>query len=190
MAFDNMDDLDMDMGLEEEEVGGPLPEEASNRTFVIVAGVLGAIMVLSLVCVAIYAFVVLPQTRSSKATQAAQLEAQNTAMALEITQTSVASKWTATPRPTNTPVPATNTPVVVQATSTSTPIIDAVATTQAALYTQVAQAQLTQVTPPTYLPTSGFFDDVVTSGGVPGLLALAAVLVVVIFLARRLRTAA
>jgi hypothetical protein len=53
------------------------------------------------------------------------------------------------------------------------------------LFTQAAEAQLTVIPTSTALPDSGFADDV----GLPGLIGLAAVLVVVVFLARRLRSA-
>jgi LPXTG-motif cell wall-anchored protein len=55
----------------------------------------------------------------------------------------------------------------------------------AALLTQAAAAQKTVIPTSTLLPKSGFADEV----GAPSLLGLAVLLVVVIFLARRLRTA-
>ena len=185
MAFE-----DTEMEMEEEEPQSPPPEESNNRTFIIVAAILGGIMLLALLCTAAYAFVILPRTRSQKEAQVATLNAQNTALAKAATQTSEVLKWTPTPKPTNTPTKpaATATPVVVvQATNTPTenPEIRASTQTAEALYTQVAEAQLTTIPTSTALPTSGFADEV----GVPGLLALAAVLVIVIFLVRRLRTA-
>jgi hypothetical protein len=143
-------------------------------------------MLLALIGTAIYAFVLLPQNRNQRATQAAQVAAQNTAVSLGLTQTASAKRWTATSLPATPTQAATKTPVVVaaEATRTPTPILDAAATTQAAFYTQVAAAQTTQAAGATALPTSGFADEV----GVPGLLALGAVFVVVIFLVRRLRT--
>jgi LPXTG-motif cell wall-anchored protein len=55
----------------------------------------------------------------------------------------------------------------------------------AALITQGAAAAKTPVVTSTALPQTGFAEDV----GLPGLLGVAVVLVVVIFLTRRLRTA-
>lgn len=178
MAFENSD---VEPGMEE---AGPPPEESSNRTFLIVAAILGGIMLLSLLCVAGYALVIYPQRQSSKQTDIAR----STAAAIAFQQTSEAQKWTATPtkaKPTNTPLPPTNTPVVKIATNT--PITPDVRTaTVAALQTQAAAAQKTPTISTTpKLPTSGFADQV----GIPGMLGLAIVLVVVIFLARRLRTA-
>jgi hypothetical protein len=53
------------------------------------------------------------------------------------------------------------------------------------LFTLAAEVTQTTILTSTALPTSGFADEV----GAPGLLALAVVLVVVIFLVRRLRMA-
>jgi len=54
-----------------------------------------------------------------------------------------------------------------------------------AAYTQAAAAQLTVVPTTTALPTTGFADEV----GLPGLVVMALAFVIVILLARRLRTA-
>ena len=56
----------------------------------------------------------------------------------------------------------------------------------AALFTQQAANALTITPVSTGLPDTGFMDN----AGIPGLVALAASLVLVIFLARRLRTGA
>jgi len=54
MSFDNLD-TDDDVSSDIEEEGGT-PEEASNRTFLIVAGVFGAIVVLSLICLVLFVY--------------------------------------------------------------------------------------------------------------------------------------
>ena len=52
MAFDNYDSDEVQSDIDDEESG--TPEEASNRTFLIVAGVFGAIVVLSLICLVLF----------------------------------------------------------------------------------------------------------------------------------------
>ncbi len=190
MAFD-----DMDIDYEDEEGEGAPAEESGNRTFIIIAAVLGAIMLLTLFCIAIYAFVMLPRQRANNQAQIAQATEsarQLTAVAISAKQTNDASQWTATPTITATPAPATPTPtrtsvLVLPSPTSGTPEIDPRTATVAALLTQAAgNLTLTPISPtPSSMPTTGFAEDM----GVPGLLALAVVFVVVIFLARRFRTA-
>ena len=188
-SFDDGFDDDLD-GEYDDEAGDE--EGSSNRTFIIVAGILGAILILAIICLAVYAMVVMPQQRSAQATQAADVNAQNTQVAMAAAMTAQADAWTLTPTQTNTPLPATVTPsptAVIAATSTPTGgpevTVDPRTATVAALLTQQAGG-LTLTPTATQLPDTGFIDDV----GIPGMLALAAALIVVIFLARRLRTAA
>ena len=47
------------------------PEESSNRTFLIAAGILAGIVLLSLACLAGYAFLILPQQQQAAAAEAA-----------------------------------------------------------------------------------------------------------------------
>ncbi len=178
-------DLDSDFGSED----APPPEESGNRTFLIVAGILGAVTILALICIVAYAMYFLPRQRSQQATQVAELNAQNTAVALAITQTSAAAFFTLTPTQTSTPEPftATSSPTPLLAVPTNTPVPtdDPRTATVAALLTQAAEAQLTVQPTSTALPSTGFMDEV----GIPGLMGMAILLIVVIFLARRLRTA-
>lgn len=184
-----MDFEDNDMDNEVDVNGTPPPEEAGNRTFLLVAGVLGAIMLLTLVALALYAFVFAPQRREQRATQVAEINAQNTQIARAAEQTAQALQFTDTPTatliPTDTPTAtASPTAVVVVPTEvrdTATP--DPRTATVAALLTQAAGAQQTVTPTASGLPQTGFAEDV----GVPGLVGLTLVLVVVIFLARRLR---
>lgn len=181
-----MDDFDLDnMELEEE----PQSEDSSNRTFLMVAGILGGILVLTLVCFAVYAMVYLPRSRDAQSTEVAEINAQNTEVAMLAALTAEAQKWTSTPRVTATELPEpTRTPVIAP---TDTPdmgedagIVDPRTATVAALLTQQAEKDLTITPVSTTLPDTGFMDNV----GIPELVALAASLVLVIFLARRLRT--
>jgi hypothetical protein len=191
MSFDNLDTDDVSSDIEEE---GGTPEEASNRTFLIVAGVFGAIVVLSLICLVLFVvFKVLPD-RNNKSKEATQSAQRNIDIMKGVTQTAIARSWTATPTQTYTPVPvtpttkATATPVIKPSSTPTSPN----AATLEYLYkmateTKAALGKATSTATPkaTSLGTTGFADQV----GAPALLGLAAVLIVVIFLARRLRTA-
>jgi cytoskeletal protein RodZ len=188
MTFENMD-TEFEPGSEE---AGPPPEESSNRPFLMVAGILGGIMLLSLIAIVAFALArPLLSGGSNRQTQAAEINLQNTEVARAVSLTEVAVAALATPSPTQPPPTATLAPtntlvVAQQVTNTPLPTTDPRTATVAALLTQAADAQKTEpAATPTQLPTTGFADDV----GAPGLLALAALLVVVIFLSRRLRTA-
>lgn len=165
----------------------PPPEESGNRTFLIVAGILGGITVLALACIAAYAFFVLPKQRSDREAQIATLTAQAIDVATAAARTAIAAAatptFTRTTAPTATMVVRTSTPVMAVATDTPVPSADPRTATVAALLTQAASAP--NVATSTALPTTGFVEDM----GIPGLLGMAVLLVVVIFLARRLRTA-
>jgi len=191
MSFDNLDTDDVSSDIEEE---GGTPEEASNRTFLIVAGVFGAIVVLSLICLVLFVvFKVLPDrsNRSKEATQSAQ---RNLDIVRGVTQTAIARSWTATPTEKPSPLPAsptpqvTNTPVIRPSSTPTSPnaaTLDALYKMATETKAALGKATSTGTVQATSLGDTGFADQV----GAPALLGLAAVLVVVIFLARRLRTA-
>ncbi|UCH59658.1 MAG: LPXTG cell wall anchor domain-containing protein [Anaerolineales bacterium] len=183
MTFDNLDTEGMDFDVEE----STPPEESSNRTFIIVAGILGGITLLALICIAVYAFVFLPRQRADREREIAERNAQNTQIALAITQTSAAAAFTDTPTVTpvpNTPTP-TRTPVIAIPTNTTVASVDPRTATVSALLTQAAQVTQTVMPTSTALPDTGFADDV----GIPGLLGMAVLLIAIIILARRLRVA-
>jgi hypothetical protein len=157
------------------------PEESSNRTFVIAAGILGGIVLLSVACLAAYALLIVPRQRqaaeaaaNANATQQAQIGGALTATF----EASILPTTTLTPSPTS---------VIAQPTATSTPITtptaDPSTATVAAALTQAAVAQLTVVATSTALPGTGFADEY----GLPGLIVMAMAFMVVILLARRLR---
>jgi LPXTG-motif cell wall-anchored protein len=178
MAYEDMDLENNNVAMEPEE---PTPPEGGNRTFLIVAGVIGAVMLLSLICLAAYALWYAPRQRSQQATQVAAINAQNTQVAIAAEQTAQAAKIT--PTATQAPPTASPTPVVAEPTQVSpSPTIDRTGTV-AALLTEAAAGKLTATA--TGLPDTGFADDV----GIPGLVGLALVLIVVVFLARRFRLA-
>jgi LPXTG-motif cell wall-anchored protein len=191
MAFEDLDLDDNDFDLEPED--SPSPEESGNRTFYIVAAAIGGVMLLSLICLALYALVYAPQRRNDQATQVAAINAQNTQVAQAAIETGLAAQFTNTPTLTSIPPTATSSPspsptlIVAPATDVLvTPTIDRTATVSA-LLTEAAAGRLTPTpTPsPSALPDTGFVEDV----GIPAMVGLALVLVVVIFLTRRLRTA-
>lgn len=176
-----------DLNYEEEEA--PV-EEASNRTFLIAAGILGAIVLLSLACVAGYWLVIRPQQQAARQANEQNTQAtQNAQINEALTATGVAFDLSQTPQASPTLVP-TNTLVVAQPTATNTPLFtntpDPRTATVAAGLTQVAASTSTVIPTSTALPTSGFADEF----GLPGLVVAAMVLVAVIFLARRLRASA
>jgi hypothetical protein len=173
---------------EDFEVGSAPPEESSNRTFVFAAAAVGGLLVLSMVCLALYALVVAPRQQESRNAQATQIVLDNTKMAASLTETAGVLNPTNTRAPTRTPVPsATSTPtaVVVVASPTSTPA----STVDPGIATAIAQATLAAAgggggTPTaTALPSTGFADEV----GLPGLLLLGVLLVVVVIVSRQLR---
>ena len=191
-----MSDLN-DNNFEDFEEEKPTPPEDSgkpggNRNFIIAIGVLGGISLLILIVLIIVGLVIVPAQRKASKEQAALINAHNTATSQAATQIA-AVKAMATATPTNTAIPSA-TPVVAIATMTptwtpGTPVVaqDLSARTQtvAALLTQAAGGNGTATATPyaTALPTTGFADEV----GLPVMLGLALLLVVVIFVVRRLR---
>jgi cbb3-type cytochrome oxidase subunit 3 len=182
----------------------PEPSENDNKTFVRVAGTIGGLILLTLICIAVVAFWYLPRQNKAKEAAAAATETSNAQVIQAMTATAGASLWTPTSLPSplasNTPL-ATETPVVAVATNTSTQVMttqEVQTATVAALKTEMARVQLTPMstsmagtvqaaatTAATALPQGGFADQI----GLPGMIVMAIALVVVILLSRRLRTA-
>jgi hypothetical protein len=186
---------------------GPPPEESQNRVFVLVALGLGGLFIVGLILIALFAFVIAPTQRQARSAAATGTAAGNLAVANALTETAVAQflgeDKTAEPSATaigaavtNTPLipptatntlPPTNTntpgpsPTVVGAGSTLTP--QPLVTRTPTLVGTARSPTPTRLATATALPATGFADDV----GVPGLLALGAGLVAVLFIARRLR---
>jgi hypothetical protein len=162
------------------------PEENNNRTFIFIAGGLGLVVLLSIVCLAVYALVILPRNRE---TAAVALDAQNTQVA-EMNRALTATVQAAiVPTMTFTPLPSP-TPVLAQLEPSATPLpptADPATATVAVALTQVANAAQNPVTPiaPGDMPKSGIADEY----GIPGLLAATLILVIVIVVARRMRSA-
>jgi cytoskeletal protein RodZ len=174
----------------------PPKKKSSNRTFLLAIGIIGVILILALVLLVMVAPGIMAQQRADQLEQAAQINAANTATAMAATALAFQNQATATPNPALfTP---TKTPVVVLQTSTPAAVVSSglsqsdQATVQA-LQTQMAAAQggangtATAIAlQATALPESGFADEV----GLPGMIGLAAVLIAVVFLSRKIRTGA
>jgi carbohydrate-binding DOMON domain-containing protein len=167
------------------------PDRTSKSKFNIkplltVFGILAAIAIIGVIAYVFINYYLLPQSRQAGATEADQLNAAATATAVMMTQEANISIWsTATERARITNTPAkTQTPVASKTPTLGT--VDPRTATVAVLMTQAAEARMTATYLGTagILPNTGFADEV----GLPGLVSLSLVLVVVIFLVRRLRT--
>lgn len=171
---------------------GQLPEELNNnRTFLIAAGILGGIILISIAClVGVYLFTQNSNNQTASQNQAITQTAQASNNFINDALTATANAMllpTATEPPTATAV--VNVATATQATNPNTTSVAnagtpaaATATVGAAL-TQAAVAQLTIVPTTTALPQTGFVEDV----GVPGLVVMALAFIIVILMARRLR---
>jgi hypothetical protein len=187
----------------EPDMGAPMPEdddqpddsESGNRsTFTVIAIVIGGIILVSLICIVVIAAFYLPQRQAAQLAANTSIAGTSTQNALVAQQTQEAALATPTlePTPILTDTPST-TPVVVFATETLASEVteDPATATVEALQTELASAQLTatfQPSPTTgtltpALSQTGFADEV----GLPGLFIVAAILLGVILLARRLR---
>jgi len=167
----------------------PPEEPQSNKVFLIIAGILGGIAMLVLLALALYALIFLPQRRAQEASQVATVNAQNTEVALIVIRTATAAALKPVIPPTSTMAApslptATSTSVLAKPTN-AVPTSDPRTATVAALLTQVAATTRTVYPTPTYLPDTGFADDV----GLPMILIAAFFLVVVFIVVRRIRTA-
>jgi LPXTG-motif cell wall-anchored protein len=173
----------------------PEEEKPGNRNFLIALGILGGIFLLIAAALVIVVLFVLPGRNAAKNEQTTAQLAANTATAQFVTDEAMKAILQLTPsatqQPSNTPVQptATYTPVVApisSATPTVTSVTDSQKATLSAQQTQLASGKFTStvIATSTALPNTGFADEV----GLPGLLGLAIGLILIIFLARRLRS--
>jgi len=197
MALNNFDDdqFNPDLGFGGESTPEPPQPErnsSSGKSFLLAIGIIGVILILALVLLLLIAPNIIAQQRANNAEQVAQINAANTATAMAATAN--AQTVVTTAAPIVVAQAAAKTPVILVATST--PVVagaqlsaNELATVQA-LQTQVAQGggdgTTTPVATSTALPKTGFADEY----GIPGTVGLAAILIAVIFLSRKLRTAA
>jgi hypothetical protein len=200
MGYDALD-FDDDFDRQDENP----PEESGNRTFLVIAGVLGAIAVLALICIAVYALMILPGQRSQRAAYQSTLDAQNTEVASIINQTATSAAVVATqaaythtptatePLPTATATTMPTSVVVVVQENTATPtmrpematatVLNATILANAEQYAATTTAQAMEIDQA--IPDTGFADE----AGLPLLFGMAVLLMAVFFLARRLRSA-
>jgi len=196
MSNYNDNDLEeLDFGESSQPNEPPEEPKPSNRNFLIALGILGGIFVIIAAALVIVVLFVLPGRNAARNQQTTAQLAANTATAQFATDEAMKAILQLTPsattQPSNTPVQptATNT-LVVAPISTSTPtatsVTDAQKATLAAQQTQLAEGKFTAtvIATSTALPNTGFADEV----GLPGLFGLALGLILIIFLARRLRS--
>jgi len=187
----------------EDETGAAGQEEPEKRPrkgkFGLLVVILAVVFLLAVIAMAVIAAIYLPSRSATRQQQAAEINAANTATAQAATEVAFVQQLaltpSATPIPSNTPKPSP-TAVVLQPSSTSVVAVttgtaepegavakDLLSRTQtvAALLTQAAQGYSSASG--TALPATGFADEV----GLPGMIGLAAVLVVVILLVRHMR---
>jgi cytoskeletal protein RodZ len=184
---------------EDSDMGMTPPEESGNRTFLIVAIILGVIFVIALISIFALYFLTQggqpaqPPPQNLTATAQARLRGTQTA-AQQATQTqqvpvqgliTVTPTFTRTLTPSRTPT-VTATPVVfatiAQATSTSTPTAASTATRSTGTASPPARTA-TRTAVGTGLPQTGIGD----STGFLGLITLAGACLMIIILARQLR---
>jgi hypothetical protein len=199
MAINNDNDLEeLDFGENQPNPDQPGGKKPSNRNFLLALALLGGILVVAVAALLAVVFLVMPGRNAAQNQQRALQLAANTATAQAAT--SDAQKAIILLTPSATPLPsatslvatATITPVIAPAatkilvTATSTNVSDPQKATLAAQQTQLAAGKFTGtvITTTTALPSTGFAEEV----GLPGLLGVGAALIVIIFLARRIRT--
>jgi hypothetical protein len=183
MATDNYEDFD-DSYDDTFDDDIDAPEESNNRTFLLVAGGLGFLVLCGLLAVGAY---LMFNFNSGQQTGEETAQAQATMQAMTVdaalTQTAVAAQTQAA-EITST-APPTDTPVIAEAAVTLTETPNPATATVGAAFTQIAASTQTIVATSTALPNTGFADDV----GIPGMFALALGFVILIFFVRRLRAA-
>jgi cytoskeletal protein RodZ len=177
-------------------------DEASNRWFLYIMLGLGGLFVCTLGVILVYAFVVAPGANKQYAAQQATVIAHNLSVTAEIAMASQPTTPPPTPptepsTPTHTPAPfVTNTPVVVTPTFTPSPSDTPGPTTPTYTPTTTPTATPTQKITPTkktvtassLTGTPGATGQLADSGvGGLGLVVMAAGLIAVLFIARRLR---
>jgi cytoskeletal protein RodZ len=126
-----MTDFNPDAEIEpEEEVAEEAPEQSSNRVFILVALGLAGLFVIGLICIGLFAFVVLPGQRQSRDATAQAIIAANTQAFIDAQNT--ANPTTPTPLPSETseavelptdtpePILPTDTPVIAIIGNTAT----------------------------------------------------------------------
>ena len=182
-----MDDFDPDDVEFDEEVD---LEEPGKRPFRKIVGFLGGILILSLIAWVVYSWVVLPRIQIAQNERNAEFFAENTEIALANAVTTEVKSLASTVQTASTQVPN---PAESILSDTDTPISDKSAAikdprtaTVAALLTKNVTAENPTSSPADVLPDTGFGDNV----GITEMVVIAAALILIIFFARRFRSAA
>jgi cytoskeletal protein RodZ len=147
-----------------------IPEQPSNRTFVYFVVGFIALLVMSIIGIALWIFVLSPSQQEARTTRATQTAAAQTQIALAQIPTETFTPW-----PTTTSTPTS------PATSTATLI----APTQIPTSTQTSPATVAPTPTPTAtaLPVTGFVDQI----SLPGLILMGMTFAVIVIAARRIR---
>jgi type II secretory pathway pseudopilin PulG len=159
------------------------PEESNNRTFLLVAGGLGVVVLLAMLCLGGYVLFNYNTNQTNQEAAQAQATIQEATVQAALTQTAIAQAQAQALEATTTAIPPTNTPVISQATTTPTETPNPATATVGAAFTQIAVSTQTVIATSTALPNTGFADDV----GIPGMFAVTLGLIILIFMVRRLR---
>jgi hypothetical protein len=195
----------------------PPQKPQNNKTFMIIVGILGAVILLALVAAAVYAMMILPGQNAAKQNLAIQVNAQNTATVMAATSAAMTAiaptdtpEPTATLEPTSTPEPtATPEPKSVDVESESTvaaagegtPLDEnqAMTATVAALLTQASgikpdDGSTTATTDPAAFDAAATATALPTTGfadevGIPSMVGLGLLCIVAIIVTRQARLA-
>ncbi len=172
--------------IEEDEIAGE--EEGQNRTFIILVAALGGLLAMGICAFAVWAVVIAPRMNGSIEVQNQAIYATNTAVAIAAAETAtVAAQPTATdtPAPTDTPLPTlTRTPTRSPAAATVQPASGTISPTSE------TGAELTATRWPTATPASSGTSVPDTGIGALGAGVLAAGLVILLAVVRRIRRVA
>ena len=159
----------------------PPPEESSNRTFLVAAGILGGIVLLSIACLAGYVLLYRPSQVAQQSQAATAQAVQNAQVAAALTATSAGHEPSVADGDAAPDANAGGRSANARPRHEHTPIRPR--RPWPPRLTEAALAQLTQYPTATELPGTGVADQY----GAPGLVIMGMALVAVIFLARRLR---
>jgi cytoskeletal protein RodZ len=205
---------DLDFSNYEQE---PPQKPQNNKTFMIIVGVLGAVILLALVAAAVYAMMILPGQNAAKQSLAIQVNAQNTATVMAATSSAMTAmaptetpeptatlEPTSTPEPTATPEPKSvdvesETTIVAAADGTPLDENQAMTATVAALLTQASgikpdDGATTATVDPAAFDAAATATALPTTGfadevGIPSMVGLGLLCIVAIIVTRQARLA-
>lgn len=205
---------DLDFSNYEQE---PPQKPQNNKTFMIIVGVLGAVILLALIAAAAYAMLILPGQNAAKQNLAIQVNAQNTATVMAATSAAMTAvaptdtpeptatlEPTTAPEPTATPEPKSvdvesETTVVAAADGTPLDENQAMTATVSALLTQASgikpdDSSTTATVDPAAFDAAATATALPTTGfadevGIPSMVGLGLLCIVAIIVTRQARLA-